>query len=65
MNVFSFLIAALTDGQYLEILPPGDPQSRAIGDRLMLTCKQPNADPNLVSNLQWLDPYSRPIESRR
>ncbi|XP_015114618.1 fasciclin-2 isoform X2 [Diachasma alloeum] len=58
------LVSALTNGQFLEILPPGDPQSRPTGSRLMLTCKQTGADPNLVTNLQWLDPNNRAIESR-
>ncbi|XP_063976388.1 fasciclin-2 isoform X2 [Diachasmimorpha longicaudata] len=55
---------ALANGPFLEVLPPGDPQSRPTGSRLMLTCKQNGADPNLVTNLQWLDPYDRPVESR-
>ncbi|XP_011306902.1 fasciclin-2 isoform X2 [Fopius arisanus] len=62
--ILVLLYLAHTSGQFLEILPSGDSQSRPTGSRLMLTCKPTGADPNIVTNLQWLDPFNRAIESR-
>ncbi|XP_011165129.3 fasciclin-2 isoform X2 [Solenopsis invicta] len=48
---------------YLEILPNGETQTKAIGSSILLTCKPKVDDPTLVSQMQWLDPQNLVIES--
>jgi neural cell adhesion molecule len=48
----------------LEILPNGDVHSKPSGVKMMLTCKPKVDNPGLISNMQWLDPLNRVIESR-
>ncbi|XP_014206810.1 fasciclin-2 isoform X2 [Copidosoma floridanum] len=49
----------------LEILPDGEVQTKAVGSSALLTCKPRVADPKLISDIQWLDPQNRVIESRK
>ncbi|XP_012538575.1 fasciclin-2 isoform X2 [Monomorium pharaonis] len=48
---------------YLEILPNGETQTKAIGSSILLTCKPKVENPTLISQMQWLDPQNYPIES--
>ncbi|XP_018302242.1 fasciclin-2 isoform X3 [Mycetomoellerius zeteki] len=48
---------------YLEILPNGETQTKPIGSSIILTCKPKVDDPSLISQMQWIDPQDRVIES--
>ncbi|XP_029660544.1 fasciclin-2 isoform X5 [Formica exsecta] len=48
---------------HLEILPSGDMQTKPIGSSILLTCKPKVDNPELVQDMQWLDPQNRVIES--
>ncbi|XP_070156465.1 fasciclin-2 isoform X2 [Polyergus mexicanus] len=48
---------------HLEILPSGDTQTKPIGSSIILTCKPKVDNPELVQDMQWLDPQNRVIES--
>ncbi|XP_078038377.1 neural cell adhesion molecule fasciclin 2 isoform X2 [Augochlora pura] len=47
----------------LELMPNGDTQTKAIGSSIIMTCKPKVEDTKLISDMQWLDPQNRPIES--
>lgn len=47
----------------MEILPNGAVQSKAVGTMLILTCKPNVTNPDLISNMEWIDPYGRVIDS--
>ncbi|XP_066582905.1 fasciclin-2 isoform X2 [Prorops nasuta] len=47
----------------LEILPNGDVQTKPIGSSNIFTCKPIVENVKLVTDMQWLDPQGRPIES--
>ncbi|XP_012278809.1 fasciclin-2 isoform X2 [Orussus abietinus] len=59
-------LAAGASAASLEILPSGDLQTKPIGVSIILTCKpsQDVADLNLITDMQWLDPQNRSIESQ-
>jgi neural cell adhesion molecule len=48
---------------FLDILPNGETQTKPIGTSILLTCKPKVDDPSLISQMQWLDPQNRVIES--
>ncbi|XP_018337242.1 PREDICTED: fasciclin-2 isoform X3 [Trachymyrmex septentrionalis] len=48
---------------YLEILPNGETQTKAIGSSIILTCKPKVEDPSLIADMEWFDPMDRLIES--
>ncbi|KAG7188302.1 hypothetical protein KM043_007962 [Ampulex compressa] len=54
---------ASTSAASLEILPSGEKQTKTVGSSIMLTCKPNVDDLQLISNMQWLDPHNRVIES--
>lgn len=47
----------------MEILPNGETQTKPIGSSILLTCKPKVDDTKLISDMQWLDPQNRVIES--
>ncbi|XP_020277616.1 fasciclin-2 isoform X2 [Pseudomyrmex gracilis] len=47
---------------YLEILPNGETQTKPIGSSIILTCKPKVEDPQLITDMQWLDPQNREID---
>ncbi|XP_043480999.1 fasciclin-2-like isoform X2 [Leptopilina heterotoma] len=49
--------------QRLEILPNGQVQSKPVGSSIILTCKPNVTNPDLISNMEWIDPYDRVIDS--
>ena len=49
----------------LEILPNGDVLTRPIGKSILLTCKPRVADTKLISEIEWVDPSNRPVDSLR
>ncbi|XP_014600913.1 PREDICTED: fasciclin-2 isoform X2 [Polistes canadensis] len=61
--LFYLTFAGNANATSLEILPSGETQTKPIGSSIILTCK-PNVDNlGLVSDMQWLDPQNRVIES--
>ncbi|KAL0114096.1 hypothetical protein PUN28_011428 [Cardiocondyla obscurior] len=48
---------------YLDILPSGETQTKPIGSSILLTCKPKVDNPSLISQMQWLDPQNRVIET--
>ncbi|XP_011692317.1 PREDICTED: fasciclin-2 isoform X2 [Wasmannia auropunctata] len=50
---------------YLDILPRGEKQSKPVGSSIILTCKPKVDNPALVSQMEWLDPENRVIETRK
>jgi len=68
-HVRDFLLAAYANAAntvrepYLEILPNGETQTKPIGSSIILTCKPKVDNPLLISQMQWLDPQNRVIES--
>ncbi|XP_043504363.1 fasciclin-2 [Polistes fuscatus] len=61
--LFYLTFAANANATSLEILPSGETQTKPIGSSIILTCK-PNVDNlGLVTDMQWLDPQNRVIES--
>lgn len=60
---FSFTAFANAIDPHLEILPSGDMQTKPIGSSILLTCKPKVDNPELVQDMQWLDPQNRVIES--
>lgn len=59
------LITAATTNAELEILPAGDVQSKSSGSFVVLTCKPKVDNVNLITNMEWRDPYDRPISSSK
>ncbi|CAK9816691.1 Fas2 [Anthophora plagiata] len=47
----------------LEILPSGETQTKPIGSSIILTCKPKVDDTKLITEMKWLDPQNREIES--
>ncbi|XP_076661576.1 neural cell adhesion molecule fasciclin 2 isoform X2 [Halictus rubicundus] len=58
-----FPLIAFADDASLEILPSGDTQTKPIGSSIIMTCKPKVEDTKLISDMQWLDPQNRVIES--
>ncbi|XP_076685211.1 neural cell adhesion molecule fasciclin 2 isoform X3 [Andrena cerasifolii] len=56
-------LLAYADEASLEILPNGETQTKPIGSSILLTCKPKVDDTKLISDMQWLDPQNRVIES--
>lgn len=58
-----FYLIAYANAASLEILPSGETQTKPIGSSNIFMCK-PNVDNfELITNMQWLDPQNRVIES--
>ncbi|XP_044009244.1 fasciclin-2 isoform X3 [Aphidius gifuensis] len=55
------LLHLATINAELEILPAGDVQSKPSGTQIMLTCKAKVENINLISNMEWRDPYDRVV----
>ncbi|XP_031789597.1 fasciclin-2 isoform X4 [Nasonia vitripennis] len=49
--------------QYMEILPSGEKQTKPVGSSILMTCKPRVADTKLITDIQWIDPQNRAIES--
>ncbi|XP_051157515.1 fasciclin-2 isoform X2 [Leptopilina boulardi] len=47
----------------LEILPNGEVQSKPVGSSIILTCKPNVTNPELISNMEWIDHNGRVIDS--
>ncbi|XP_053981224.1 fasciclin-2 isoform X2 [Hylaeus volcanicus] len=47
----------------LSIMPSGETQTKPIGSSIILTCNPEVDDTKLISDMQWLDPQNRVIES--
>ncbi|XP_076639509.1 neural cell adhesion molecule fasciclin 2 isoform X2 [Colletes latitarsis] len=58
-----FPLIAYAIEPYLEILPLGETQTKPIGSSIILTCNPKVEDTKLISDIQWLDPQNRVIES--
>lgn len=58
--IYLFIILATINAE-LEILPAGDVQSKPSGTPIMLTCKAKVDNINLVSNMEWRDPFDRVV----
>lgn len=58
-----FPLIAFADDASLEILPSGDTQTKPIGSSIIMTCKPKVEDTKLISDMQWLDPQNRVIET--
>lgn len=58
-----FAVYTKAEEAYLEILPNGETQTKAIGSSILLTCKPKVANTQLVENMQWRDPHGRVIDS--
>ncbi|XP_076247561.1 neural cell adhesion molecule fasciclin 2 isoform X2 [Calliopsis andreniformis] len=56
-------LIAYAEEASLEILPSGETQTKPIGSSIILTCKPKVDDTTLISDMQWLDPQNRVIES--
>jgi len=68
VNIMTFVIVFLAAyanaaDPYLEILPNGETQTKPVGSSIILTCRPKVDNPTLVSEMQWLDPQNRVIES--
>lgn len=61
---FSFFLAAYVNAMdpHLEILPTGETQTKPIGSSIILTCKPKVDDPQLITDMQWIDPHNRQID---
>ncbi|KAK2586946.1 hypothetical protein KPH14_009873 [Odynerus spinipes] len=58
-----FYLAAYANAVSLEILPNGETQTKPIGSSIILTCKPNVENTKLITDMQWLDPQNRVIES--
>lgn len=58
-----FPLIAFADDASLEILPSGDTQTKPIGSSIIMTCKPKVEDTKLISDMKWLDPQNRVIET--
>ncbi|XP_076281409.1 neural cell adhesion molecule fasciclin 2 isoform X3 [Lasioglossum baleicum] len=58
-----FPLIAFADDASLEILPSGDTQTKPIGSSIIMTCKPKVEDAKLISDMKWLDPQNRVIET--
>lgn len=64
MIFFFFLITGYSNGESrLEILPNGEVQSKPVGSSIILTCKPNVTNPELISNMEWIDHNGRVIDS--
>ncbi|XP_058792813.1 fasciclin-2 isoform X2 [Phymastichus coffea] len=63
LSLFALTAAQDYQKNSLEILPAGEVQTKAIGSKILLTCKPKVADSRLISEIQWIDPYNRVIDS--
>ncbi|KAL2737107.1 fasciclin-2 isoform X5 [Vespula maculifrons] len=54
---------AYANAASLEILPSGETQTKSIGSSNIFTCRPNVENPKLITDMQWLDPQNRVIES--
>lgn len=69
-SIYKFFVvvvffAAKANGAALDILPHGEVQTKAVGSAIILTCKPDIQDTKLITDIQWLDPHDRVIESQK
>ncbi|XP_044749607.1 fasciclin-2 isoform X2 [Coccinella septempunctata] len=61
--VLAFINTVSCQDEHLDIMPRFKVVSKAIGEKMALTCKPVVRDTSLITQIEWLDPKNRKIDS--